>query len=82
MCLGRGGVAGVHLCDYCLSSLLEKNALSNGFTPWESLLLSLYVHDKQLWTLSGRSVNLPILLLGRLGPPMQFTSTKCPFVLQ
>ena len=44
--------------------------------------LLFYVHGKWSKVMSGRSVNLTTLFLGRLRPPKPLTSTSCTYFCQ
>ena len=44
--------------------------------------LLFYVHGKHHKVMSGRSVNLTTLFLGRLRPPKRLTSTSCTYFRQ
>ena len=44
--------------------------------------LLFYVHGKISKVMSGRSVNLTTLFLGRLRPPKRLTSTSCTYFRQ
>ena len=44
--------------------------------------LLFYVHGKHHKVMSGRSVNLTTLFLGRLRPPKRLTNTSCTYFRQ
>ena len=46
------------------------------------VVLLIYVHDKHLKVMSGQSVNLTTLFLGRLRAPKRLTSTSCTYFRQ
>ena len=54
------------------------------FDVFAFLHLLFYVHGKHLTSkvMSGRSVNLTTLFLGRLRPPKRLTSTSCTYFRQ
>ena len=46
------------------------------------VVLLFYVHGEISKGMSGRSVNLTTLVLGRLRPPKRLTSTSCTYFRQ
>ena len=74
------------LLQFLFSALRVKNkshfgrALSSRELGFVALLF--YVHGKHHKVMSGRSVNLTTLFLGRLRPPKRLTSTSCTYFRQ
>ena len=70
--------------SYCIGHLLPDALLClvSGHTRIDVVVLLFYVHGKHLKVMSGRSVNLTTLFLGRLRPRKRLTSSSCTYFRQ
>ena len=76
----RGGCLDIFLSFIIFLFFFSLSGRRLDFVVVVALLF--YVHGKHLKVMSGRSVSLTTLFLGRLRPPKRLTSISCTYLRQ